>query len=489
MKKQGRKIWLTITMALIMLISSFACLHFPLRNNKSTINVGNCVFAENENISYSLVPSNYYTDPDKEAKYNLSSANQDSFTPFDFETESRMPGNAFKFTEGENQQINNQFVKFDSHNDIDKNDSLAIVFWLYVDGIRLHNLELTIEFENGSSLKFTINRIELESLLMKENQDNLLPYAYNKFVFPLTCGEAEGDIYNGDVLYAPTKMVINYSSLIPEEQKSQSFAKLYFYDVKLETSAQTEICVVEKQNYYISSFNLIPKEIAENVCVGDQYKIPFLSQVVRYAYKGKENLLNAANNYNWRIRVIVPDDKSTQEIYNFGDTITFAQEGVYKIYYECVHSQEGNVQVDLYARNDVEVNSVNGIYFGKTKLNVFAGTGYKVTINTSTLLSNISDIEFEFDENSLAVDYDENGEVVVTAKKTGTFKLSAKITANRQMNPNMQEYKAELEIVSKQAPSNLGYRIFLIVSLSVIGLTLLISVVILVVKSKKIVVK
>ena len=484
MRKTSCKHFSTIVLALILLIGSFSCIHFSSKQRQKKY-----VFAEGEVVSYSLVPANYYEDPNKQSKYNLGSSNLDSFTPFDFVTGERMPGDAFKLPVDEYEQIIDQYVKLEYHNDIVKSDDLSIVLWIYIDGNLLYDLSLTLELENGVEILYELSSTELTLMLEKNNQETYLPYAYNKFSFPLSSGTFDGEIYNGNFLYAPTKLTINYSSVIPEEQREQDFAGLYFYDIRIEEVNNQNIAVIEKQNYYISGFNLMPTDVAESICVGDKYKIPLLSQVVNYAYKGKENILQNFHDYSWRVRVIVPDDNATQIIYNYGENITFEKEGVYKIYYECIHSEDDKIKVDLYARDDVYVNTINGIYFMKDKLNVVVGDKYLVGINTSSLFKNVSDIVFEYDHDALDVSLGESGRVVVKAKKTGTYRVVAKVNGNRVLNMQMQEYQTEIEIVARNAENKSDHKIFIIVSLSVIGLTILISLVILVVKSRKIVVK
>ena len=231
-------------------------------------------------------------------------------------------------------------------------------------------------------------------------------------------------------------------------------------------------------------------EIKDSVCIGDQYKIPTLSSVVNYAYKGKENLLVNNIHYSWRVRVAVPDKDDTITTISFNDTVTFELEGVYKIYYECVHSDDGKVQIDVYAVDMVEVNSFNAIYFSKSKAKVNVGTAHVINIETSALFTDVSDITFEYDENALDVTLGNNGEVSILAKKEGTFSVVAKVSGKRALSPSLNEYQCSLEVVARSvSENNMVYRIILYVILAGFGIAFLITLVILLVKSRKVVVK
>lgn len=475
MKKQGRKIWFTIAFALIMLISSLACINLKCDN----------AFATGEATFYSLVPANLNSNL---SNYNLKSSNIDNFTPYNFEDKSRMSGKSFNLDHDDNNVINNQYVTVDQHDQIVYQENLALEMWIYFSTRELHNLSVVLTLSNGATITFYLTEYDLSDLLAKGSFDEN-PYAWNKFIFAFQDGQISGEVVDGTYLYTPSRITINYVSEFDAEQ-TPDFASLLFYDVKIIQSEHLTLTVTEKQDFVISGFNHISSDIVDKFGVGDKYKIPLLSGVVNYAYYGKDNLLDSHNPYTWRVRVVAPDKDSTVKTMAFGETITFEYEGMYKIYYECVHPEDGVNHVVLFSREDVYVNIFKPVYFSPLYLRGDVGKNFVINAQTSSLFETASEIVYEYDQDAMQLTVGEDGTIQITGKKAGKFTIIAKLTGKKVTNTAAQEYQTEFDVEFKNIDNSREvYRIFLYVFLSAIGLTILISVIILLVKSHKVVVK
>ncbi len=475
MKKQVCKI-LMIVVALIMLVSSFACVSF----SSNTI-----VFATTDEVTYSLVPTNFNANL---SKYNLKNSNIDIFTPFNFTSKTRMTGRSFNLDHDENNIINNQYVTLDQQDQIDYRENLALEMWIYFSTINLHDLTVTLTLVNDATITFNLTKTELKNLLSKGLLDES-PYAWNKFVFAFDDAQISGEISNGTYLYEPKRITINFTSEFEEEQ-APSFANLLFYDIKIVQSDQDKVTVTEKQDYTISGFNHISSDLADKFGVGDTYKVPLLSGVVNYAYYGKDNLLDNHNPYTWRVRVVIPDADGTVTTIAFGSTITFEYEGEYKIYYECVHPEDGVNHVVLFSRENIYVNIFKPVYFSLASLRAEVGKTYVASVQTSSLFETVSDITYEYDQSALQLETGEDGEIQITGKKAGKYQIVAKVTGKKLTSSEAQEYQTEFNVEFNDIDNSQAvYRIILYVILGVIGVIILISVIILVVKSRKVVVK
>lgn len=463
------------------------------------------VAEEEEKISYDLIPKNYNSEPSETlSKYNIENKNLDWFTPFDYETNTRMTGSSFKFDEVEDSrhQIDNQYVLTDRVENISfaQDQKYALSVWIYFDNVSVHDLTLSLELENGSVIKWVLTSYKLTTLLNKTSYDIIyIPFSWNRIILPFDEGVVSGGgIKEGENLSPVIKMNVSYKS----ELEQESMSSLLFYNPTIEQVDEGLNISAEKQGYTIGSFNFFKDEVVNSICVGDSISLPSKSSALNFAWQGRRNLLldktiEPQNQYvQWKVYLSYPSGGETKgKTLSFGDKIDFDGEGSYTIYYRCYDrvtiNGESSEEIILSGYQTISVSTLNAIYFDKSKMNVTVGETYVLNINTSSLFTSVSDLSFEFDSSCLSLISNSDGTIEVKTKKAGTFNIKAKVVGSRAGFAEDKEYETSIQIVSKKSQSDKNHtlRIVIYVLLGIFGVALLVSLVILLVKSRKISVK
>lgn len=431
-----------------------------------------------EKIKESLVSANYIeglTDAKIYEKYNILVSQISNFTPFDYEKEERMDGSSFEFVTDEKNQINEQYVLLQDIGDLDESANYALDMWIYFDSLTIHNLKISLKLENNATLDWSFTSESLANLLSKYSyQMGLLPYAWNKISFPFELATVTGKVFDDGVMVAPEKLIIDYSSVLAEEEK---YAKLKFYDVNITTVEDNTDYTIEKQDYIISSFNFFSQDVINTICVGDTIKVPTFANAVNYAWYGSLDVSDSrlivgdSGTIAWKVVLEKPD--LSVQVLSFGDEITFTEAGVYEIYYQCVNSAEKENLPIVSAKVLINVEKLNAVYFNKKDVSFSVGKTYVLNVKTSSMFTSISNFTFTTSSNNVSVVDLGNGLIEVTVKKEGTYKLTASVLGSRPASPENQEYSTVLKITAKNSKENMN-KIMKIALLSVLGVFVLI---------------
>jgi len=406
--------------------------------------------AESEPLKHSLLPPDFNS---MASEYNISSQQTSPFTPFDTENEVRFSGMSFSFIKGDDNKIDNQYIYVDNY-DIPLGKDYSLFMWIYFDSIHLHDLTITLELENGSTISWAFTYTELQNLVKKNSEISLgeLPYAWNKIELPFYLAEITGEIYSSGKLIVANKLIVNYTSnrilenSETEELVNLSFSNLLFYDIYISDSTIISDYSVIKQQYRFASFNFFPEEILNSVCVGDSLTLPTsLNKAVKYAWNGSDNL-KTLSTVSWRIILKTPDENSY--LYpSFGDTIEFDKEGTYQLYYQCFDTYYSNTKPIVSGVQNIIVNTLNPIYFDKSTLKAEVGKTYVINVYSSSLFTEVSDFTFTSSDGVL-VEYKNKGVIEVTANKVGNHNIEVSVKGKRPASPNEKEYKVSFKITA-----------------------------------------
>jgi len=477
------------------LISCFCCLLVV-----SCLSIGNnkISYAENLNepIKYTLIGADFNSNPEETyLKYNISSANTSSFTPFDYENEKRLDGMSFTFPTGDKRKIENQYVKT---NDIiiPQQENYSLFMWIHFDNIYLHNLSVTIEFENSSTLKWQINSDDLYNLIQKTSNItfNEHPYSWNKIEMPFNLAVKTGELYEGEQLSKINKIIFDYQSnnIISDEYDGQviepNFANLRFYDLYLSQSSDILEYSIEKQYYRFYKFNFFSEEILNSICVGDSIKLPLLSKAVSYAWNGFDDLKNGGlSSVSWRI-VFKKPSSDTKFLYpNFGDTITFDEEGTYELSYQCKDTKYSTENPVISETIQIVVEKLKPVYFEKSSYKFEVGKTYRIKVYTSSVFSEVSDLKFSSENKNVELNYLGNGVLEVKVNKKGDFSLEASVNGLRPISAEFKEYTTSLKISAykQEVKDYTVLKIVLWCVLGIFGVVLIVYMVKIVVKARK----
>ena len=221
-------------------------------------------------------------------KYNIeSNTNLYPFQPFDFEKKERREGYSFLFNQDSNYRINNQYVKVDEQQTIDKDTELSLFLWIYFDNVYVHNLKITLEFENGSTLMWQYSNVELLELLEgNQTELNVIPYAWNQFELKFSSAEKTGNICDENSFLQVSKMFVDYTS----EFEINKVSQIMMYDVFLAPTSKEYKVIKDSQKYNIGEAVFYSEEILNSLCVGDSLTVLSPLTVIQYAWQGTKNL-------------------------------------------------------------------------------------------------------------------------------------------------------------------------------------------------------
>lgn len=473
---------LSVMLSLILLLPNF--------NSKNAVSAE----TENQEVKHSLISPEYNRFPDQTLnKYNISSTS--SFTPFDFDEGERRAGMSFRLESGEDNKIENKFVYVDDY-DVAQGLDYSLFLWIYFDTAYVHNLTITLELENNSSIKWDIAYGDLQDMLRKTSDLNYVdfPFGWNKFELPFKSAQINGKIYDGGKLVQTSKMIVNFSSsrdlssLTNVGSAEKSFSLLRFYDVYLaESDNSTKKCPI-KQAYRFCSFNFFDDEVKESVCVGDSLYIPILSKAINYAWNGEEdvkNTLASSNTIVWSVVIQTPNlnDEYIRNI-SFGQKLTFEYEGTYKIYYQCTDTRYSNTEPIISGSQTIFVSKLKPIYFNRNSFNFEVGKSYIIKAETSSKFSHVSDLEFTSSSENVIVENLGNGYFKITPNKKGDYSVDVSVEGQRAASPVNKTYTVTIDVSVKEAKVD-NTHIYKIVLWSIVG----VGVVILLIFGIKIIVK
>lgn len=429
------------------------------------------VFAEEQEVQkYSLLSPQYNQTPSETlAKYNITTAQTHTFTPFDFENEERMAGMSFVLPTDERKQILNQYVLLDEVSNLSLTEDISLNLWIYFDKIYLHNLTITLELENSESLTWYFSTDQLYMLLGSNNGLSLtsLPYGFVKFDLPLKKAEATGEYKNENILISPNKLKINFASTTSEVD---DFSNLIFYDVYLAKSNNDEISV-EKQHYRFYSLNFFKQDVLDSLVVGDSLYIPSKESVINYAWDGDSDLYELSNKQTpyvtWKVLLKEPDAENKVEYKSFGDKITFDKEGVYQLYYQCINTSLSNDKPIISESIEIVVNELRPVIFRLSKNKIQVGKTYTLYMDTSSVFNTVSDFTITSTD-GLEINYLGDGVVKIKATKEGKHKITASVNATRVVDSTQKEYSSQFQIQAVEIKED-DNTVFKIVLWSILG--------------------
>ena len=433
--------------------------------------------AEEVTVKHTLLSPLYNQNPSQTLdKYNISTEQTHSFTPFDFESGARREGMSFILpAEEERNQILNKYVLLDEVDDVSLDNNISLNLWIYFNTIYLHNLILTLELENGSTMTWELSSSMLYSLVSATGSLSIdsLPYGFIKFDLPFNTAVCEGEIKSGNTLIPPTKLIVSFTSATTE---IDNFSSLVFYDVYLAESKEDYI-TVEKQPYRFYSLNFFKPEIVNSLVVGDSLMLPSKEKAIDYAWDGDSDLYELSNKQTpyvtWKVLVKAPDSGTSIEYKTFGEFVTFSKEGTYQIYYQCFNTSLSNEKPIISTSVVVSVGKLRPIIFGTSMKKIEVGKTYTLVLETSTIFNSVSDFRFTSTD-GLEVNYLGEGVVEITATKKGKHKLTAFVDATRVVEPTQKEYSSVFQVEALE-DDNDDKTVFKIVLWSILGVIFIVS--------------
>lgn len=403
---------------------------------------GNIAFAQDqaENKIYSLIPVDYNKDEQALSKYNIEPGkNLEPFQPFDLEKGQRMTGYSFRLNEGDKYKITNQFVKVDSQEDIDASKEMSVLMWIYFDNIYVHNLKITLEFENGSTLIWDISAEKIYELIISSDVGiNVTPYAWNLFELSFSSAQQTGEIKTVGKYEQIKKVYFNYESDIETENVS----RIMIYNVYLAETSKEYKVVKESQPYIFGDAEIFSKEVLNDLCTGDSLTIPSPISIIKYAWVGTTNI-KTSNLISKQIILNHPVDGD--KIVSYGDKITFDSQGEYKLTYHYYNTLVEDSVPLMSFQVVMDVELLRGIYFSKKQQTIEVGKIYSFNIKASDKLANVTDFNFSPSGDGLVYTYKGNGIVEVYATKKGDYTLSVSAKATRINGVEPKEYQTSIK--------------------------------------------
>ncbi len=452
-------------------------------------------FADEQELAtrYELLPANFREIKDP-SEYNIAEGHTfgRNYNPFDEDKGQKCEGMSFSLPTTNQSQIENGYV-IPLNPEIPEGD-YSLFMWIHFDGLLVHDLDISLEFENGAILKWEFKQDELLSLIKKRTdlEIEVDPYSWNQFELPFVLADTTGEIFENQKLQKISKISVNYTSKTVEELK---YSSLRFYDIYISDCVNENKINVIKQNYFNYSFNFIDEDIASGLIWGDSLKLKTKAEAINYAYQDDENLLTANETYvKWKIKLTKPSDNVSKEI-AWGSTIDFNEEGTWRVHYTCVDIRQSDTSSDyetpiIDVWQDFYITRVNGVYFDSQSVSMKTGQSYVLLVHISNIFEEVSDFSFEYNPEEMTVEYLGEGTVKVTALKEGSFELVAKVSGTRKARQEESTYSNTITIKATEDKDEYGWlRITLWCTLGVLGVVLIAITIKILVKSRKIDVK
>lgn len=423
-----------INIFVLSLILAIVCL-CPIFSNK-------VAFAEqqNEKKTYALVPVDYNKDGLALSKYNIEPGrNLEPFQPFDLKTKQRMSGYSFHLNEEDNYKILNQYVKVDEQENISASENLSLFMWIYFDNIYVHDLTITLEFEDGATLVWNIPAEKIyEWVVTSDVGINVVPYAWNLFELSYASATKSGEIKNDNYYKQVKKVYFNYTSEVEIEKMS----RIMIYNVYLEETSSEYKVIKESQPYRFGDAEIFSKEVLSDLCTGDSLTIPSPTAIIKYAWVGTTNIKTSS--LVTKQIVLLHPTEGTKNV-SYGEKLNLDVEGEYKLIYHYYNTlvEDSVPLISFEVKMDVE--ALRGIYFGKKQQTIKVGKVYTYSINASDKLTNFEDYNFTSSKDGLVCTYIGNGIVEVYATEKGDYTLSASVNATRLNSSEIKEYTTSIK--------------------------------------------
>ena len=344
-----------------------------------------------------------------------------SFTPFNFETESRMSGKSAAFEYGEKNAFTGEFNVNESVNIA---DDKGVAFWIYFSTKKVHNL--TVRLSNStSSIQYVIPAESLSDILTKQEhyQDEANDgYGWNYLELPFVAGEKSN--VNIDSNMTIEKITISFNS---SSEETEGFAKVYVYEMSVVKVSKNIPYVNElnKQGYRIFKVEFYNEESLNKICVGDRITMKRRTQLIKYAWVGEENVNTSS--YPLEIRLSYGDEN---KIWEQDQIFEFEATGQHLLRFSILNSDS---DILLYEMITFNVTEFIGISFNQTIKTFSVGdkVAFALTFNQNLVTINNLHFEIQGDCAKIVSEDKENGKVVVEMLSEGNFKLLATGQADR----------------------------------------------------------
>ena len=436
---------------------------------------------QTEQKKYTLVPIDYNKDNQALSRYNIEPGrNLEPFQPFDVKTKQRMDGYSFHLNEGENYSILNEYVKVDNQESINSSKNISLFLWIYFDNIYVHDLEITLVFENGATLVWKIPATKIyEWIVTSDVGINMVPYAWNLFELSFATAQINGEIKNANYYEQVERVYFNYNS----ESEIEKVSRIMVYNIYLsETSSEYKV-VKESQLFKFGDAEIFSEEELSGLCVGDNLTVPSPISIIKYAWVGTTNIKTSSTVTK---QIVFSHPVDGDKIVSYGEKLTFDAEGEYKLTYHYYNTLVEDSVPLITFQVKMEVETLRGIYFTKKSQTIQVGKVYSFTIKASEKLANLSDYIFVSSADGLVCTYKGDGIFEVYATKKGEYTLSASASATRINKNETKEYKTSMKFeVVEGEKDKTTLKIVLYSVLGVLVVSLVIYGVISLVKSNK----
>ena len=450
---------------------------FASKNNQKAHATGE------EYVKKSSIVSADISAEDFETYYGGTNAELSTFTPFDFENESRMAGKSIDAVHDEHGAFNRTFsLPADSSASITNRAGVGL--WIYFSGTEVHDFSIKLAVDENNYFEKTINKGELAGLLSKDYDEE--GFGWNYFVIPIFDSSVTGTIMNGDEIVDFSEITIVYSSTVLEDK---NYANIKIFDVSIVDTVLSSITVTEKQDFAVYKFNFWDDSLLSSRIVGDSLSIKSRPAAVSYAWVGELDL-TVGGSISWQVLVRKPGSNQALT-YNFGENVVLDTEGEYNVSYRAAKVGE---QPKLYLIDTISFNVYSNLLlsFVFPSYRLSEGATKIVSLHPSAMLNmeTASIVSIDYDESIVDIETTDNFcDFKVVGKGGGTASVTIKIQVKRNTNNEFETYEATASIICDAKANNGPLQTFLLISLGVILVISLIFGIKSLVKSRKIVVK
>ena len=424
------------------------------------------------------------TASDFENYYGGTNSELSLFTPFDYESETRMAGKSIDLPHDENNTVQKTYT-LPLGNGVEIDNRAGIGLWIFFSGTEVHDFTIKLEIDASNYFEKTINKGELVGLLSKDYDEE--GFGWNYFVIPMYDSNVTGTIMSGNSTLDFSQITITYDSSVIEDK---SYSSIKIYDVVIVDTVLDNLTVEEKQDYAVYKFNFWDDDLLSALIVNDSLSIKTLPNAVSYAWVGELNLL-AGGTISWQVLVRKPGSNQALS-YNFGENFTLDKEGEYYVSYRA-SNVGGEAKLYLIDTISFMVSSNMLLSFVFQNYKLESGKSKLISLYPSSMLNmeTASIVSIEFDDSVIDIEGTENFcEFIVTGKNSGETTVTIKIQVKRNTNSSVFEiYEASTSVKCIAQEDNSMLQTILLVSLGVILCISLIFGIKTLVKSRKLVVK
>lgn len=416
--------------------------------------------------------------------YGGKSGETSNFTPFNYESKSRLSGKSVVPEPNdmdEYRRFENLTYKLLENGGLSSDMTLSFGIWLYFSDVSVHGLSIKLVIDDDNYAIIELTKQQVIDYMKKTEVLNEQAFAWNYLEIPLKSFMVVGNIYENDVLKKFNNITFTYTSEVVESQNT-NFAGFRFYGAYLHESTVNQITATEKQDYTIYSFNFWGEEITQNsvnneytttlmlqnLIKGDFVNSQILKNAINYAWVGELNLLTQNNLISWQIIVTTPG--GTNENYNFGEQIRFLENGCYTISYKA-ESTNDNLVINLYHSIYVYVRSDKLIYFDFSNYNIDVDEKQSIKLNFDEIIdmNSVEIIEVSVGDNDkLKLTQVDNNTYSIEGLKDGETSVTIKINAKRNNNSEIKQYTASTNIIINKSANTNNIIIPIVIVLSVI---------------------